>query len=82
MKPINEVMNEVIAQYPENTLDYEVEKFVDNICVLNIVNKNAPGSLLQVEIIYNDIPSCCVLKKVNVGRYSMVKFMNRLVEAL
>lgn len=83
MKPIDETMKEVIAHYPQNTLEYDfTQSDSENIWVVNVRNKNAPGSLLQIEIIYNEIPTCCVLKKVNVGRSSMFKFMNRLVEAL
>lgn len=81
MKSVNEVITDVIARYPENTLDYDIVQSEDNIWVVNVYNKQAPGSLLQFEVIYNEVPTCCVLKKVNVGRRSMFKFMNRVMDS-
>jgi hypothetical protein len=48
-----------------------------------VYNKDIPGSLLQIEVIDDEgVPKCSVLQKVNVGRKSMFKFMNRFVDAL
>lgn len=85
MKNIHNALTDVVHAYKANTLDYEVVQHIpeDNLWIVNVYNRNAPGSLLQIEVIDDlGIPKCCVLQKVNVGRMSMFKFMNRLVDAL
>jgi hypothetical protein len=85
MKNVHNAFSDVVAKYSANTLDYEVVQHIpqDNLWIVNVYNRDAPGSLLQIEVIDdNGIPKCCVLQKTNVGRKSMFKFMNRLVDAL
>ena len=85
MKNIHNALSDVVHMYKENTLDYEVVQYIpeDNLWIVNVYNREATDSLLQIEVIDDDgIPKCCVLQKVNVGRRSMFKFMNRLVDAL
>lgn len=85
MKNVHNALADVVAMYRENTLEYNVVQHFpeDNLWIVNVHNRDAPGSLLQIEIIDdNGIPKCCVLQKVNVGRRSMFKFMNRLVDVL
>lgn len=85
MKNIDNALSDVVDMYKTNTLEYEIVQHIpeDNLWVVNVHNRDAPGSLLQIEVIDdNGIPKCCVLQKVNVGRKSMFKFMNRLVNTL
>lgn len=84
MKNIYNALTEVTELYTLNTIDYEVSEPIPNtLWVVNVYNRNAPGSLLKVEVIDdNGIAKCSVLEKVNVGFKSMSKFMNRLVDAL
>lgn len=85
MKNVHNALSDVMACYKANTLDYEVVQHIpeDNLWIVNVYNRDATDSLLQIEVIDDDgIPKCCVLQKVNVGRKSMFKFMNRLVDAL
>ena len=84
MRSIDTVLEEVVSLYKADTLDYKINQIVPNsVWVVDIHNQNAPGSLLQIEVIDHDgIPKCLVLQKVNVGRKSMFKFMNRLVNHL
>lgn len=85
MKNIQQALTDVTEMYSNNCLEFEVVDHVptDNLWVVNVRNKEAPGSLLQFEVIDdNGVPKCSVLQKVNVGRKSMFKFMNRIVNAL
>lgn len=85
MKNIDNALSDVVSQYRANVLEYAITQLnpEDDVWIVNVRNKDAPGSLLQIEVIDDDgIPKCCVLQKVNVGRRSMVQFMNRLMEAL
>lgn len=85
MKNVHNALSDVVNMYKANALDYDILRCIpeDNLWVVNVYNKDAPGSFLQIEIIDdNGIPKCCVLQKFNVGRRSMFKFMNRLVDAL
>lgn len=85
MKNVHNALSTVVETYKNDTLEYDViqELVDDNLWIVNVYNRNAPGSLLQIEIIDDDgIPKCCVLQKVNVGRRSMCRFMDKLVDAL
>lgn len=85
MRNVYNALTDVVNMYTANAIDYEVVRYVaeDNLWVVKVYNKDADGSFLEIEIIDdNGIPKCCVLQKVNVGRRSMFKFMNRLVNAL
>jgi hypothetical protein len=83
MKNIHNALSDVMEQY--KSLDCKVVDYIaeDALWVVNVWNRDVSGSLLQIEVIDDDgIPKCSVLQKVNVGRKSMFKFMNRLVDAL
>lgn len=85
MKNVYNALSDVVASYTANVLEYDVihHNQDDQLWVVNVYNRDAPGSLLQVEVIDDQgIPKCSVLQKINVGRRSMVKFMNRLVDVL
>ena len=85
MKNIDTALSDVVSQYKANVLEYAITQLnpEDDVWIVNVRNTEAPGSLLQIEVIDDDgIPKCCVLQKVNVGRRSMFRFMNRLVDAL
>jgi hypothetical protein len=85
MRNIDNALTDVVCMYSTNCIEYDILHYnqEDLFWVVNVFNRNAPGSLLQIEVIDDDgIPKCCVLQKVNVGRRSMVRFMNRLVNAL
>jgi len=85
MKNVHNALSDVVERYQRDTLKYDVVQELpdENLWIVNVYNQLAPGSLLQIEIIDDyGVPKCCVLQKVNVGRKSMFKFMNRLVDAL
>lgn len=85
MKNIHNALSDVVSKYKANVLEYDiVQHFAENnLWIVNIYNRDAPGSLLQIEIIDDyGVPLCCVLQKVNVGRRSMARFMDRLIDAL
>lgn len=85
MRNVYNALTDVVNMYTANAIEYDVVRYVaeDNLWVVKVYNKDADGSFLEIEIIDdNGIPKCCVLQKVNVGRRSMFKFMNRLVNAL
>jgi hypothetical protein len=85
MKNVQNALTDVIEKYRADTLTYDViqENTNESFWIVNVYNQNAPGSLLQIEIIDDaGVPKCCVLQKVNVGRRSMCRFMDRLVNAL
>jgi hypothetical protein len=85
MKNVHNALSSVIEKYQRDTLQYDViqELEADQLWIVNVYNRSAPGSLLQIEIIDDDgVPKCCVLQKLNVGRRSMCRFMDRLVDAL
>lgn len=85
MRNVYNALTDVVNMYTANAIEYDVVRYIaeDNLWVVKVYNKDADGSFLEIEIIDdNGIPKCCVLQKVNVGRRSMFKFMNRLVNAL
>ena len=85
MKNVHNALTDVVEKYRNDILDYKIVQEIpeEQHWIVNVYNRNAPGSLLQVEIIDdNGVPKCCVLQKINVGRRSMFQFMNRLVDAL
>jgi hypothetical protein len=85
MKNIHNALTDVVSMYRTNVLEYDIIQDVPEykLWIVNVYNRDAPGSLLQIEIIDDlGIPKCCVLQNVNVGRRSIFKFMNRLVDAL
>ncbi len=85
MKNIHNALSQVVEMYKQDTIEYDIIQHVveDGLYVVNVYNRNAPSSVLQIEVIDdNGIPKCCVLQNMNVGRRSMSRFMNRLVDAL
>lgn len=83
MKNIENALTDLMEKY--TVLEYTIVQHIpeDNLWIVDVRNRNAPGSLLQIEVIDDSgIPKCCVLQKVNVGRKSMFKFMNDLVDTL
>jgi hypothetical protein len=83
MKNIYDALEDVMQQY--KSITYKITHYIpeDSLWVVDVHNPSAPNSLLQIEVIDDyGIPKCSVLQKVNVGRSSMIKFMNRLVDAL
>jgi hypothetical protein len=85
MKSIENALTDVVSMYKQSRIEYEVLSRTDDetVWTVNVYNRSATGSFLQIEVIDDDgVPKCCVLQKVNVGRKSMFQFMNRLVDAL
>jgi len=85
MKNIDNALSDVVSMYKQNCIEYEIQNYVpeQNLWIVNVYNRDAPGSLLQIEVIDdNGVAMCCVLQKVNVGRNSMCRFMNRLINVL
>jgi hypothetical protein len=85
MKNVHNAFANTVSKYKNNVLEYDVilENPNESLWVVNVYNRDAPGSLLQIEVMDDEgIPICCVLQKVNVGRRSMARFMDRLMDAL
>jgi alkyl hydroperoxide reductase subunit AhpC len=85
MRNVENALSDVVIMYQSGEIQYEIIEYKeqDQIWIVNVYNQAAPDALLQVEIIDdNGIPACCVLTRRNVGRRSMYKFMDRLIDAL
>lgn len=84
MRNIDEALAQVICDYKPDTLRYSITQDIpDKVWIVDIHHQQAPESLLRIEVIDDDgVPKCLVLQKINVGRRSMYKFMNRLVNRL
>jgi hypothetical protein len=85
MKNIHNALTDVVSMYRANVLEYDIVHHdpQHNLWVVNVYNLNAPGSVIKFEVIDdNGIPKCCVLQTINVGRRSLFRFMNRVVDAL
>lgn len=85
MRNVHNAFADVAAMYRNKSIEYDVISEIpeENRWIVNVRNKNVPESLLQIEVIDDDgIPVCCVLQKINVGRMSMCRFMDALVDAL
>jgi hypothetical protein len=83
MKNIHNALSDVLEHY--KFLNFEMVNYVpeDSCWVIKVYEQANPTAFLEIEVIDdNGVPKCCVLQKVNVGRRSMFKFMNRLVDAL
>lgn len=82
MKTLDNALADVLLKY--KGLTYEIEPTEDpRQQIFTIWNECAPGSYLKIEI--HDVggmPAALVLQKVNVGRRSMTRFMDRLMDAL
>jgi hypothetical protein len=83
---IARALDKVLTYYPPGILETKIFKTVseeDSFWIVEVRNTEVPDSLLQIEIFDdNGVPKCCVTKKLNIGRRSMFKFMNDLVDAL
>jgi hypothetical protein len=85
MRNVENALTDVIGRYPSGEIQYEIIGYVEQNMqwIVNVYNQAAPEALLQVEIIDdNGIPVCSVLTRRNVGRRSMNRFMDRLIDAL
>lgn len=81
MLAIDNALADILSNY--KGLTYEITPDTPQRTLLTVWNECAPGSYLKIEILNNEgTPVACVLEKVNVGRRSMVRFMNRLMDAL
>lgn len=82
MRSIDNAMSDVSSLY--KGLTYELATTPDpKQFILTVYNECAPGSYLKIEV--HDVagvPVALVLQKVNVGRRSMARFMDRLLDAL
>lgn len=81
MRSIDTVLAEILPTYKGIT--YEIQPDTSERTLLTVWNERAPGSYLKIEILdVEGTAAACVLEKVNVGRRSMTRFMNRLMDAL
>lgn len=81
MRSIDNALADFLPNY--KALAYEITPESPQRTLLTVWNECAPGSYLKIEILNNEgVASACVLEKVNVGRRSMTRFMNRLMNAL
>lgn len=82
MKTLDNALAEIVPKY--KGLTYEIEPTEDPTQhILTVWNECAPGSYLKIEV--HDVggmPTALVLQKMNVGRRSMARFMDRLMDAL
>lgn len=85
MRNVENALTDVAAMYGPGELQYEIVEYKeqDSLWIVNVYNQGVPEALLQVEIIDdNGTPVCSVLTRRNVGRRSMNRFMDRLIDAL
>jgi len=82
MRSIDNAMTDVAAKYRGLTYDVETTQSPTQH-ILTVYNECAPGSYLKIEVHdVNGMPVALVLQKVNVGRRSMARFLDRLLDAL
>lgn len=75
-------MSDVSSLYRGLTYDVETTQ-TPTQHILTVYNECAPGSYLKIEIHdVGGVPVALVLQKVNVGRRSMARFLDRLLDAL
>lgn len=83
---IHQALEKVLTYYPAGILEYKTFKVTYeeyDLWVVEVRNTEVPDSLLQIEVFDDDgVPKCCVTKKLNIGRRSMVRFMDDFVDAL
>lgn len=82
MRSLDNALADILPRY--KGLTYDIEQTHDpRQHLLTVWNECAPGSYLKIEI-HNveGIPAALVLQRFNVGRRSMNRFMNRLLDAL
>jgi len=81
MKTPDNALADVVQKY--RAMTYEVQYDAPTQWTLTVYNECAPGSYLKIEV--HDVegmPAALVLERHNVGRRSMARFMNRLLDAL
>ena len=82
MDSICNAMTKVVSKY--KGLTYEIAETTDSHQhILTVYNECVPGSYLKLEVHdVGRVPVVLVLQKINVGRRSMVRFLDRLLDAL
>lgn len=84
MRNIDNAISDVLTHYNGNiTARIVADPNVPDRWRIEVRHVGAPDALLEIEVLnLENEPVACVLQKVNVGRRSMNKFMDLLVDYL
>jgi hypothetical protein len=81
MRSLDNALTDVQSKYKGMT--YEIAQNSPTQWTVTVYNECAPGSYLKIEVLdVEGTATACVLEQHNVGRRSMTRFMNRLMDAL
>jgi len=81
MRTLDNALADVTNHY--KAITYDIVMNTPTQTTITVWNECAPGSYLKIEI--HDVegmPAALVLERHNVGRRSMARFMDRLLDAL
>lgn len=82
MKNIHNALSDVLEHY-NGHLTAQVVEEQENRWKIQVRHLQVPNSLLEFEILEIDNePVGCVLQRINIGRRSMNRFMDLLLDAL
>jgi hypothetical protein len=85
MRNIENALTDVVDSYRSGEIWYEIVEYIpsETRWIVNVYNRLVPNAFIQIEVIDdNGVPVCSVLSRVNVGRRSMTRLMNRLMFSL
>ena len=83
MKNIHNALSDALGHYNGVLSGQVVEEYENNRWKIQIRHVQDANSLLEIEILeVQNEPIGCVLQRVNIGRRSMNRFMDRLMNAL
>jgi hypothetical protein len=81
MRTLDNALDDVLTHYKAVT--YEILPESPTQWIVTVYNECAPGSYLKIEVLnLEGTATACVLERYNVGRRSMTRFMNYLMDAL
>ena len=83
MKNIHNALSDVLEHYNGELSGQVIEEHENNRWKIQVRHIQDANSLLEIEILdIENEPIGCVLQRVNIGRRSMNRFMDRLMNAL
>lgn len=83
MKNIHNALSDVLEHYNGELSGQVIEEHENNRWKIQVRHIQDANSLLEIEILdIENEPVGCVLQRVNIGRKSMNRFMDRLMNAL
>lgn len=81
MRSIDNALADILPHY--RALTYEIQEDTPKQWTVTVYNECAPGSYLKIEVHdVEGIPAALVMERHNIGRRSMTRFMDRLLDAL